>query len=805
MKRALQITAITVLLLAAGAGVNAGAALARKGNVLVFAQVNFHHDLDNAAADLRSLGYTVTVATKMPAKLSAYSSVWSLRLYGVPTSEEEEALENYVKNGGRLYLTGERRGFDENNESSQRIARAVLKNQGIVVGQQGDVGGDPAFNPAAEDEIATHPNALTSFPADLPGGIAGIGSVGQKVADKNVLASNGTTAVGAVFDQNDMADHKGRLVIYMDVNWLETPESKEEEEDPAYDQTTRLKVIENLEAFLEGSSAAAHDADENVLVVGSREKTQDGLRTAAVLRSLHYKVTLTLRPALTLARRRPGTDGLTSEGWHLPKLKKYSSVWSLVGGALPEEDRTELEQYVYDGGRAYLGGNPVDAVSHVDSDADVIHFLLMDEQLKITDDAANEGPMQFVASAPDGITRTPSSLSEMPTVEPAELSGIDPRNVMARVGDAVTAAAFDEADMNSGRGRLVVYPDEWTKTNPDPTLRGAFVQNVQDFLEATPARLAPRSAEYVGLGDSYASGQGSAEYDPATSAEGGCYRALNGYVARIAADDHMSLAFPACAGAQIGEVWASGKRESQLAAVGSDTRAITLSVGGDDMGFAGVLKTCLLPKVHFRVLGVVTEGCSKALQGPVETAKSWLRFGREPGVYKRPGGDKSTNMNYQPSLQQLYESILYQAPGAELVVVAYPHLMESAIPASEAYTCDVVAPTPVSVPLSIRASDLPWINEQTDDVDQIIADAVNATREATGRQIRLADPRNAYYTHGLCDTSTSYINELVFENPVSGWKLEISKAFHRQPEALHPTKEGQEALRSLIEETADEF
>jgi hypothetical protein len=223
------------------------------------------------------------------------------------------------------------------------------------------------------------------------------------------------------------------------------------------------------------------------------------------------------------------------------------------------------------------------------------------------------------------------------------------------------------------------------------------------------------------------------------------------------------------------------------------------------MGFAGVLKTCLLPKVHFRVLGVVTEGCSKALQAPVETAKSWLRFGREPGVYKRPGGDKSTNKNYQPSLQQLYESILYQAPGAELVVVAYPHLMESAIPASEAYTCDVVAPTPVSVPLSIRASDLPWINEQTDDVDQIIAEAVDATREATGRQIRLADPRNAYYTHGLCDTSNSYINELVFENPVSGWKLEISKAFHREPEALHPTKEGQEALRSLIEETADEF
>ena len=107
----------------------------------------------------------------------------------------------------------------------------------------------------------------------------------------------------------------------------------------------------------------------------------------------------------------------------------------------------------------------------------------------------------------------------------------------------------------------------------------------------------------------------------------------------------MSLRFEACKGAQIGDVWAgSGGSTGQIGAVGADTRAITLTIGGNDVGFAGIIKTCMMPKIHFSIPGengkvLRLEGCSGSLEGPSKTALQWLFQGRHAGKYKRPGGD----------------------------------------------------------------------------------------------------------------------------------------------------------------------
>ena len=92
----------------------------------------------------------------------------------------------------------------------------MLTNQSVVVGQQGDLNGPFTFNTEAEDGISVDPNDLTEFPVDAPGGVIGIGGVDAP----NVLASNGEVAVGGVFDEGDMKDGKGRIVLYMDIDWL---------------------------------------------------------------------------------------------------------------------------------------------------------------------------------------------------------------------------------------------------------------------------------------------------------------------------------------------------------------------------------------------------------------------------------------------------------------------------------------------------------------------------------------------------------------------------------------------------------
>jgi hypothetical protein len=780
-------------------------------------------------SSLQRLKYTTVESKTVPSELSAYKAVWVVIAGSGLLPDEEQTLEDYLKGGGSVYLTGAAPGGNQElTASDERIAGAVLTNNNFWENHMVNEPGH--FNPAAKDGVTQTPHHLEKFLAGPPEG--GLSQVGI-LSDENALAygEGGEIVVAAVFDESDMKNERGRLVIYMDLAYLEpgsellarrsaarahtvipavTPEP---EESWLVTEKARLEVVENIQDFL-GNTPERDELPEegpphpgNVLVLTSEAplNLQAGLDTTAELRSLRYDVTLSVAPSITLAKPRPSSSQHPTP-WKMPKLKDYSAVWLLAEGA-QDLDREAVEHYVARGGHLYLGGNHVTWPSN-EADRDLLRYLLSNEQITIHD-SISEGASQFAPGALDGLTQTPSSLSAMPIHSIAEISGLEARNVLATHGEVATAAAFDEADMNSRRGRLVIYPDDWTQADTDATTRGGFVQNVQDFLEATPQRIAPRSAEYVALGDSYASGLGSYEYVAGTTGKDGCYKASWGYAKEIAAKDHMTLSFRSCNGDQIGGIWAgTGERQPQINAVGLDTRAITLTVGGDDMGFAGVIKSCILP-VHLSLKHPFA--CHTKLEGPAAEAEGWLRRGRQAGKYKRPGGDKSRNENWQPGLRQLYESILYQAPGAELVVIGYPLLMESEIPEGFAYPCDVTFPSPHSLPLTARPSDVEWINKATDDVDQIIQNAVEETRAATGRNIRFADPRPAFHGHALCDPSLNqYINMLHFELEPGEIlthikKPELEAILNKEPESIHPDIEGQEALRELIEETAQEF
>ena len=788
--RAASVSIFLLLVLGCLAGVGPQRAEASKGRVLVVAQPQVSLGGQLTAKYLRSLGYPVTVTQSVPEQPAEFSAIWYIGLYAIPQAEQD-GLEQYVRNGGKLYLTGERPCCEEVNLSDTEIARALLKNQQIVVGHQGEPasGEVSRFNPQAADGITTSPNMLGTFLADIPGGIAGIGDA----TSRNVLASDGQTALAGVFDESDMANGRGRLVIYMDYDWLVLGE--QEEEAPA-----RLAVMQNIQDFLAKNpkKAPAHTANENVLVLATHENVKDGLDATAALRSLGYKVTLSVAPSPKLARR------LAATVWQLPKLKKYGSVWSMMHERFfNEEEQAAIESYVADGGRLYLGSNPHSPETTTSPNQSIVRAVLMNQQVAVKSDGI-QSPMEFNAGALDGIAAQPNALKSMPTSAAGELYGVEPRNVLARSGDAVTAAAFDETDMSSAKGRLVVYPDEWPSAGPDPVARNSFVENVEDFLEGTPNREPRRTAEYVGLGDSYAAGVGSFEYIPGTAGDGGCYRAVNGYVPRIAADDHMTVAFQACLGAVIEDLWEPrNERSAQLNFVGPDTRAITLTIGGNNVGFAGVLKACILPHPRIpRPGGPLNAGCAEGLEAAATEALGWLLTGRDPGKYKLPGGGPSRNEQYRPSLQQLYESILYQAPGAELVVIGYPRLFETGRAPGDFVSCDVLKP------LSVRASDVRWINERTDQLDATIEEKVRAAQQATGRQIRFADPRPAFTTHGLCDTGDAYFSPLLPDPEIpleAPWKLNVGKLLKVHVESFHPTSEGQEALRELIENTADEF
>src|SRR5881409_2627606 len=90
---------------------------------------------------------------------------------------------------------------------------------------------------------------------------------------------------------------------------------------------------------------------------------------------------------------------------------------------------------------------------------------------------------------------------------------------------------------------------------------------------------------YAALGDSYSSGVGSGSY----GSSGSCYRSSKAYP-QLWANVHSgtSFTFLACSGVRTGDVI------NQANSIPSSATLVTVTVGGNDAGFADVMTSCTL-------------------------------------------------------------------------------------------------------------------------------------------------------------------------------------------------------------------
>ena len=140
---------------------------------------------------------------------------------------------------------------------------------------------------------------------------------------------------------------------------------------------------------------------------------------------------------------------------------------------------------------------------------------------------------------------------------------------------------------------------------------------------------------YVALGDSYSSGVGTRDY----SLDSACQRSPYAYPALVAADrPNTQLTFKACSGAKTADVLSS-----QVSALTSTTKFVTITIGGNDAGFSSVITQCALPWPW-------------TCDGDISTAQSFIR-------------------NTLPAkLDGVYASIRSRSPTATVVVLGYPRL-----------------------------------------------------------------------------------------------------------------------------------
>ncbi|MET9379055.1 SGNH/GDSL hydrolase family protein [Streptomyces sp. NPDC002992] len=144
--------------------------------------------------------------------------------------------------------------------------------------------------------------------------------------------------------------------------------------------------------------------------------------------------------------------------------------------------------------------------------------------------------------------------------------------------------------------------------------------------------------DYVALGDSYSSGVGAGSYD---SASGNCKRSSKAFpVLWKNANAPSSFAFTACSGARTGDV-----TSGQLGPLSTATDLVSLTVGGNDAGFADVMTTCVLQSEATCI-------------NRVNQAKAYV----------------DTTLPGQ--LDAVYSAIRNKAPNARVVVLGYPRFYQ---------------------------------------------------------------------------------------------------------------------------------
>jgi lysophospholipase L1-like esterase len=210
---------------------------------------------------------------------------------------------------------------------------------------------------------------------------------------------------------------------------------------------------------------------------------------------------------------------------------------------------------------------------------------------------------------------------------------------------------------------------------------------------------------YVALGDSYSSGVGTRTYLNDGSS---CQRSVYAYPSLIAAARAYSLNFRACSGAKVADV-----RNTQLSALSASTSYVTISVGGNDAGFADVLTECALP------------GWASNCNGAVDGAQRYI-------ANTLPG-----------SLASLYSSIRGKAPSAKVVVVGYPRIFNGE-------DCNA----------------LTWFSPSEETRLNQTADQLNArlSAAASAAGFGFANPTSAFIGHAVCG-SPEWLNGL--SNPIS--------------------------------------
>ncbi|MET9016368.1 SGNH/GDSL hydrolase family protein [Streptomyces olivaceoviridis] len=250
------------------------------------------------------------------------------------------------------------------------------------------------------------------------------------------------------------------------------------------------------------------------------------------------------------------------------------------------------------------------------------------------------------------------------------------------------------------------------------------------------------TVDYVALGDSYA----SAPLVP-TQVDATCLRSSRNYPSLVAQSRSATLRDVSCSGATTADLTApqADGVPAQLDAVNRRTNLVTLTIGGNDIGFSTVLGTCA------QLTNTDPAGT------PCRTHFSGTGSDRISDAIARTG----------PKVAQVLRGVHQRAPHARVVVVGYPDLFPD----------DGVGCTSKTVPLAM--GDFAWLRDKEKELNAMLA------RQAVKGGARYVNTYTPTVGHDLCEpTGERWIETFAPETPAA---------------PVHPNATGERVMASAVE------
>ena len=271
---------------------------------------------------------------------------------------------------------------------------------------------------------------------------------------------------------------------------------------------------------------------------------------------------------------------------------------------------------------------------------------------------------------------------------------------------------------------------------------------VAPFVLALTGAASPREPDvgrYVSLGDSYAAGP---LIPPQTSLPLGCLRSDRNYPSVLAgtlgAAEHVDVSCSGATTAELGHPQRTrlGTNPAQLDAVTARTDVVTLTIGGNDIGFAEIIREC-------------------ATRSPLKPGGAACRE-----HYTADGDQLAARIAAAaPDVAAALEAVADRAPDATVAVVGYPAILPDQGPG-----CFPVVP--------LTAGDVAYLRDTEKGLNAMLA------REAKRAGATFVDTYTPTIGHDMCTPpGTKWVEGLVPTAPAA---------------PVHPNALGMTAMASAV-------